>query len=132
MRLEEGRHSRDLRGARGEGHSRVVAGRRVVDQVGELVRTVAAVMERDSLLGVEGREHRSDPVHAEAVGEADRSLAEEDSGLVGVEEEHREEHRRVVEGREVAGDSPGEDDPAEEGMRRMEALLQVRITTSSS
>lgn len=128
MRLEEGRHSRDLRGARGEGHSRVVAGRRVVDQVGELVRTVAAVMERDSLLGVEGREHRSDPVHAEAVGEADRSLAEEDSGLVGVEGEHR----RVVEGREVAGDSPGEDDPAEEGMRRMEALLQVRITTSSS
>lgn len=128
MRLEEGRHSRDLRGARGEGHSRVVAGRRVVDQVGELVRTVAAVMERDNLLGVEEREHRSDPVHAEAVGEADRSLAEEDSGLVGVEGEHR----RVVEGREVAGDSPGEDDPAEEGMRRMEALLQVRIPPSIS
>lgn len=125
-RLEEGRHSRgrrDLRGDRGEGHNRVAAGRRVAGHAGELVRTVAVVMERDSLLEVEEREHRSDPVHVE-VGEADRSLAEEGSGLV--EEEHRREgHRRVVEGRGVAGDDLEGDSPVEEDMRHMEALLQV-------
>lgn len=127
MRLEEGRHSRGLRGDRREGHSRVAAGRRVVDHVGDLVHTGVVVMGRDSLLEVEETERRSDPVHAEAVGEADRSLAEEDSGLVGAEEDHREGHRRAAEGRGVVEDIPEEDDLAEEGIRRMEALLPVSI-----
>lgn len=125
MHLEEVRRSRGLRV---EGHGRVAPGRRVVGQVEEHVRMAVAAMERGNRLGVAGGEHRSILV----VGEVGRSLgrAGEDSDPVE-EEEHREELRRVVEDRGVVGSPEEEDvlgeDVPEEDMRRMAALLHVRM-----